>query len=59
MISNAVVIGSVLFGIAFLLAWFSSPELRRRVEQPKYRFLSRLEQHERAHGGPEEGRAVR
>ena len=58
MISGAIVIATVALGGAFVVAWLCSSELRRRVEQPKYRFLARLEQYHRARV-EDDGRTVR
>jgi hypothetical protein len=48
MISSIIVIASVVFGLAFVVAWCSSPALRRWVERPKYHFLARVRQYDRA-----------
>ena len=48
MTSSIIVIGSLLFGLAFVVAWCCSPSLRRWVERPKYDFLSQLERYDRA-----------
>ena len=48
MISSIIVIGSLVFGLAFFVAWCLSPALRRWVERPKYHFLSRVQQYDRA-----------
>lgn len=46
MISSFIVIATVLLGLAFAIACLLSPELRRRVEQPKYVFLQNLAQYD-------------
>ena len=46
MISNIIVIASLVFSVVFLVAWCCSPALRRTVERPKYDFLARLRQHD-------------
>ena len=51
MISSIIVIGSVVFGVAFVVAWCWSPALRRWVERPKYSFLARVQRYDRAHRG--------
>ena len=48
MISSIIVIGSVVLGLAFVVAWCYSPALRRWVERPKYQFLTRVQRHDRA-----------
>lgn len=47
MITNIIVIASLVFGLMFLVAWCCSPALRRSVERPKYDFLTRVRQHDR------------
>ena len=47
MISNIIVIASVVFGLVFLVAWCCSPTLRRWVERPKHDFLARVRQYDR------------
>ena len=46
MISNIIVIASLVFGLVFLVAWCCSPALRRAVERPKYDFLTRVRQYD-------------
>jgi len=48
-ISGIIVIASVGFGVAFVVAWCCSPALRRWVERPKYNFLARVQRYDRAH----------
>jgi hypothetical protein len=48
-ISSIIVIASVVFGVAFAVAWCWSPTLRRWVERPKYNFLARVQRYDRAH----------
>lgn len=48
MISNIIVMASLVFALVFVVAWCVSPALRRRVERPKYHFLARVQQHDRA-----------
>jgi hypothetical protein len=48
-ISSIIVIASVVFGVAFVVAWCCSPALRRWVERPKYNFLARVQRYDRAH----------
>jgi hypothetical protein len=49
-ISSIIVIASLVLGLAFVVAWCCSPPLRRWVERPKYQFLTRVQQHDRARG---------
>lgn len=55
MTSSIIVIGSLLFGLAFVVAWCCSPALRRLVERPKYHFLSQVQQYDRARRGRSKG----
>ena len=48
MISNIIVIASLVFGLVFLVAWCCSPALRRAVDRPKYDFLTRVRQYDPA-----------
>jgi len=47
MITTIIVVASLVFGIAFVVAWCCSPGLRRWVERPKYRFMDRVRQYDR------------
>jgi hypothetical protein len=51
MITNVIVIASLAFGVAFVMAWCCSPALRRWVESPKYRFLENVRQYDRTRAG--------
>jgi hypothetical protein len=44
MITDLIVLASVLFTVAFIIAWLVSPALRSWIERPKHRF------HERSRG---------
>jgi len=46
-IASIIVIGSALFGLAFVLAWLLRPELRAWLEAPKQQFFERVEQYDR------------
>ncbi len=46
-ITDIIVGASVLSALVFLAAWVARPDLRRRIEDPKHRFLSRLERYDR------------
>jgi hypothetical protein len=47
MIADAIVVLSMLFGLAFAVAWFACPDLRAWIERPKYRFQERLHRYDR------------
>ena len=38
MITDLIVLASVMFTVAFIVAWAMSPALRAWVERPKHRF---------------------
>lgn len=48
MITNLIVIASLVLTGAFVLAWLVSPALRARIEQPKHQFQDTLQQYESA-----------
>ena len=50
MISDIIVWGTMGLSLAFFAAWAWSPALRRRIEQPKYRFLDAVRAHDQ-HAG--------
>jgi hypothetical protein len=43
MISAFIVISSILLAAAFTIAWLTRPNLRRRIEAPKYAFQRQLD----------------
>jgi hypothetical protein len=45
-----IVIGSVAFGAALVLAWCLRPDLRARLEQPKIQFQDEARRYDRAMG---------
>ena len=51
MITNFIVIASLVLGGVFVVAWCCSPALRRWVERPKYRFLESVRQYDRTRAG--------
>ncbi len=51
MITTIIIVASLVFGVAFVLAWCCSPALRRSVEQPKYRFLDSVRQYDQTRAG--------
>lgn len=47
MISNLIVILSMVFAGAFFLAWLLRRDVREQIEQPKHRFQDRVLQYDR------------
>lgn len=47
MISNLIVILSMVFAGAFFLAWLLRRDVRERIEQPKHHFQDRVLQYDR------------
>ena len=47
MITNFIVISSIVLALAFTIAWLTRPDLRRRIEGPKHSFKQQLRQHNR------------
>ncbi|MCH8134724.1 MAG: hypothetical protein IIB77_01950 [Proteobacteria bacterium] len=58
MISNLIVILSMVFAGAFFLAWLLRRDVREQIEQPKHGFQDRVLQYDRQchQQGVEEGR---
>lgn len=48
MMAGIVVVGSIAFGVALVLAWLLWPDLRARMEQPKRRFQDDTGRYDRA-----------
>ena len=46
MISNAIVILSLLLAAAFWVAWLMRRDVRERIERPKQQFQERVRQHD-------------
>lgn len=46
-----IVIGSVVFGAALVLAWLLRPDVRAWMEEPKRRFQDDARRYDRAVGG--------
>jgi hypothetical protein len=42
-----IVLIALIFALAFVAAWISSPTLRAWIERPKYRFLADVEDYDR------------
>ena len=56
MISDAIVLASAIFALAFAAAWAMRPGLRAWIERPKYDFQDAVRGYDRAQHG--EGRAA-
>ena len=48
MITDTIVLASVVFAVAFAAAWLVSPALRAWIEQPKHRFQESAGEYDRA-----------
>jgi hypothetical protein len=48
MITDLIVLASVLFTVAFIAAWAVSPDLRAWIERPKHRFHDRTTGYDRS-----------
>ncbi|MGE0463631.1 MAG: hypothetical protein AB7Q16_19895 [Vicinamibacterales bacterium] len=47
MITDIIVIASVAFTVAFVVAWLASPGLRAWIERPKHRFQDAVREYDR------------
>lgn len=47
MITDLVVLASVAFAVAFVVAWLVSPRLRAWIERPKHRFHDAVQGYDR------------
>ena len=47
MISDAIVLTSVVLVTAFVIAWLVSPALRAGIERPKHRFHDAVKEYDR------------
>lgn len=45
MISNFIVVSSLLLALLFTVAWLARPDLRRRIEEPKHLFQEQVERY--------------
>jgi hypothetical protein len=45
---SIIVVGSTAFALAFVIAWWSKPELRAWLERPKHVFLTGVERYDRS-----------
>ena len=48
MITDLIVLASVVFTVAFIAAWAMSPDLRGWIERPKHRFHDRTTGYDRS-----------
>jgi len=48
MMTDAIVIVSLLFALVFFLAWLLRPGLRAWIERPKYRFQANVQSYDQA-----------
>ena len=46
MISEFIVISSMILAIAFAIAWITKPDLRQRIERPKHLFAAQLKRYD-------------
>ncbi|NOT27678.1 MAG: hypothetical protein HOP16_16450 [Acidobacteria bacterium] len=51
MITDAIVLSSIVLTGAFAAAWLVFPALRARIERPKYQFQEAVQQYDRAQHG--------
>jgi hypothetical protein len=49
--AGVIVLGSIAFGVAFVLVWLLRPDVRAWLEQPKHRFQDETRRYDRAVGG--------
>lgn len=49
MITDAIVVASVVLSLAFAAVWLLRPDLRAWIEQPKHRFQDHVERYDRQH----------
>ena len=56
MITNIIVISSLVFAAAFFLVWLLRSDLREQIERPKYRFQDQLRDYDQQceHAGSKE-----
>jgi len=48
MIAEMIVLGSAVFGAAFVLAWLVRPDLRAWLEAPKHRFHANVQKYDQS-----------
>jgi hypothetical protein len=46
-IASLIVLGSIVSGVVFVLAWILRPEVRTWLERPKYRFQEDVRRYDR------------
>ncbi len=47
MIASFIVISSIVLALVFTIAWFTRPDLRQQVEDPKYFFQQQVKHHDK------------
>ena len=47
MIIDVIVFSSIVFAVAFLVAWLAVPGLRAWIERPKYRFQANVQSYDK------------
>jgi hypothetical protein len=52
MITDIIVVASIVFAAAFTAVWLISPGLRAWIERPKYRFLKDVGNYENSRSAP-------
>ena len=57
MITDLIVVTSVVFTVAFVAAWWMRPDLRAWIERPKHRFQDAVRGYDRGQrpDGPDQG----
>lgn len=48
MITDIIVLASVVFTVVFVVAWMVSPDLRAWIERPKHRFQDSVREYDRS-----------
>ncbi len=48
MITDVIVLLSIVFAVIFFAAWLIRPDLRAWIERPKYRFQSNVQSYDQA-----------
>jgi hypothetical protein len=50
-ITNIIVLSAIVFAVALFVAWLARPDLRARIERPKYRFQANVQSYDHVRGG--------
>jgi hypothetical protein len=48
--ADLIVLGSIAFGLAFVVVWLLRPDVRAWLEQPKHRFQDQTRRYDRLAG---------